>query len=516
MGLLGCSGAPSHGAPTDAGHELGGHDVVDPGDGKTSDGPHWNADPRFRAGFSRVRLTPAGFESFIDWDENGTFDPKPDQDRQGKSFPADVFLDTGLDGKFDFEEQGAFGADGKPGIAGVDDDQDGIVDDVLGCHPQDDSSEPGSAGCEYLALGSDDKPDPSGDNYEPQQNPSGTEGDGKWQKVIIGGYGGALTGDNLRPAKGVHDDLWARTLVVAQGDHVMALVALDFVGYLHIFSNVAKREIERRTGIPAHNIVVMANHNHDAPDVVGIWSGPAELDFAYIDQVQAAIIKSVVGAVAALRPARIKSATTEIDGCYEQQTRRFKKGSACEFPPSYAQLKATPSDYDVPVNQLDLRDPMVFNHQITALLIEDAETNATLGTLVNFHDHPEVLGGHNNQISSDFPHYAREELESILGGVAIYVSGTTGSQIGTLRQTDVPLYDESGLLVPDPQGLLDVDGKPFPAFAENDDKQSAHPPYDKIRSLGLIVARTAAAALTKRRGRAIRGSHWPKSPLICR
>jgi hypothetical protein len=368
-----------------------------------------------------------------------------------------------------------------------------VVDDVLGCSPADDPNDPCSAACEYGAAGSDDVADPAHDNYDAATNPAGTEKDGKWQSAIIAGYGGALTDDDLRPAQGIHDDLWARAVVFSKGDQVFALVTTDFAGFLHIYGNPVKRIISQRTGIPYDHIVYMANHDHDAPDVVGIWSGPADLDYEYLEFVQNGMVQAVVDAVAALRPATISSATGEVDGCYDAQL-RFKKGSACHLPPGLDELHNNPTLYDTPINQIDLRDPMVFNYKVTGLIARDVATGETLGTVVSFNDHPEVLGSSNNMVSSDFPGYARDRMEAHYGGISVYVSGTTGAQIGTLRGTDVPLRDAAGNQVMDPT-RTDGDGKPFVKFAVNTDNDPKSPPYDKIRSQGYILADTIIAAL---------------------
>ena len=472
----------------------GGLDASLPDLGGGDSSKTWPDVPGFRAGFAAVKITPKGLEGFVDWANNGEFDDAP-HTSGGKSYPPDQFLDSGVDGKLDFQEAGAFGADNKPGKAGVDDDNDGTVDDILGCHPGDDTALAASKGCEYLAAGSDDKADPAGDNYHKTKSPKGTEQDGTWQKVVIAGYGGVLTGDPIRPAQGVHDDIWARAMVFSQGKNVLALVAVDMVGYMHLFGNVARRSIAAQTGIPVHNIIYMATHNHDAPDVIGIWAGPNDLDFDYIAQVNKAMEEAVVKAVGALTPARLKSATAQVHGCYDQKTLRFKQGKDCNFPVSFATLNKNPTQYDMPVNQIDLRDPMVYNHNVTAMQATDAKTSKVLGTVVNFHDHPEVLGDSNNMISSDYPHYVRQALEQQYGGTALFLSGTTGSQIGTLRGTRVPLYDSSGKMVPDKTGKKDADGKPFPQFAANDSGDPRKPPYDKIRSLGYVVADAVSAAL---------------------
>jgi hypothetical protein len=463
--------------------------------------------PPFKAGFSAVAITPSGFEGFLDRGGDGLFQTKVYQ-HNGGTYPPDVFLDTGRDGLFSFQEPGALGPDGKPGIAGVDDDGDGEVDDLLGCgDPADDPSDPRTQGCEYLAPGSDDVADPNGDDYHPDTNPTGTERDGRWQKVVIAGYGGALTGDPIRPARFVADDLWARALVVQKGEQVFALIATDLVGFLHIYGNPVKRRIAERTGIPYDSIVYMANHNHDGPDVVGIWAGPSDLDYEYLAQVEEAMVRAVEQAHAQLTPAVMKAGSAYVEGCYEQSTLRRKPGPDCHLPVSLRELSANPDAYDVPINQIDLRDPMVFNHKVTALMFTEEGSGRTLGTVVNFHDHPEVMLSRSNHLSSDFPHYVRRGMEERYGGVALYVSGTTGSQIGTLRSTLVPLYDEAGQPVLDPDGRIDADGKPFPAFTRGDTPDPAgQPPFEKTRSLGFVVADVAI--------RALEGAQVSKDPKV--
>jgi hypothetical protein len=443
----------------------------------------WPADPAFRVGFGKSKITTIGFERYVDRNNDGHRQPS-----------TEPFIDSGRDGKLDFEESGALGPDGKPGKAGVDDDNDGCIDDTLGCSPADDPADPCSAACEYLAAGSDDLPDPAHDNYDAAANPTGTEKDGKWQGAIIAGYGGALTDDDLRPAQGIHDDLWARAVVFSKDDQVFALVATDFAGFLHIYGNPVKRMISERTKIPYDHIVYMANHDHDAPDVVGIWSGPADLDYEYLSFVQDGMVQAVVDAVDALRPATLTSATAEMDGCYDTATLELKPGSQCHFPPGLDELRSHQAAYDTPINQIDLRDPIVNNYKVTALIAKDIATGATLGTVTSFNDHPEVLGSDNDMISSDFPSYARQRMEERYGGIAVYISGTTGAQIGTLRGTNVPLRDEAGNPVMDPTKTT-ASGKPFPAFAPNDGTGPLAPPYDKIRSQGFILADTAIAAL---------------------
>lgn len=89
------------------------------------------------AGASVLDITPQQYETWNDSNGDATYQP-----------PSDTFNDSGVDRRFDYQETGAFGSDGKPGKAGVDDDRNGVIDDSS----------------EYLSTGTDDVADPARDN----------------------------------------------------------------------------------------------------------------------------------------------------------------------------------------------------------------------------------------------------------------------------------------------------------------------------------------------------------------
>jgi hypothetical protein len=79
-------------------------------------------------------------------------------------------------------------------------------------------------------------------------------------------------------------------------------------------------------------------------------------------------------------------------------------------------------DIDVPV----VKDPIV------TILQGVAENGDVVGTVVSVANHPESAGADNEFVSSDFPHFMREKIETTIGGMAIYFSGDLG-----LMQTPV-------------------------------------------------------------------------------
>lgn len=224
-------------------------------------------------------------------------------------------------------------------------------------------------------------------------------GNGCFDGVWMAGFG------NARAAQGVHDDLWARAVVLDDGTTRLALVALDVIG----FGN--DRVIRVRQQIPASAGVtyaaVASTHQHEGPDLLGLW-GPGEYESGvnaeYATFVESQAAKAVLAAVANLRPARLKFAMD---------------------PAGAAPLVA------------DTRPPQVFDNAVKAMQVLDARRDSTLGTLIVWGNHPEVLWNKNLQLTSDFAHYLRASLEKSLGGTAVFVNGAVGGLMTTDPDTPV-------------------------------------------------------------------------------
>ena len=71
-----------------------------------------------------------------------------------------------------------------------------------------------------------------------------------------------------RAAEGVHDDLFAKALVLDQGGTRVALVSLDLISTPMGLVEAARKEIERTTGIPGRNVMISATHAHTGPVLV--------------------------------------------------------------------------------------------------------------------------------------------------------------------------------------------------------------------------------------------------------
>lgn len=237
-----------------------------------------------------------------------------------------------------------------------------------------------------------------GDTY------SDNNGNGKFEAYWIAGFGHA------RAANGVHDDLWARAMVLDDGTTRLALVVLDAIGFMHDEVIAVRQRIPASAEIDY--AIVASTHVHQAPDLMGLW-GASEFESGvnqeYLAFVREQAAQAVAQAARNLRPAQLRLAQ-DLEGA-----------------------KAL-------VN--DSRPPLVFDHGLRVLQALDAEADTTLGTLIAWADHPETLWSQNLLLSSDFPHYVRAGVERGvfvndtlrapgLGGVAVYVNGALGGLMTT-------------------------------------------------------------------------------------
>jgi len=229
-------------------------------------------------------------------------------------------------------------------------------------------------------------------------------GNGKFDAVWMAGF------HNNRPAQGVHDDLWARCMIIDDGKTRLALVAIDAIGF------GSDDIIDVRKGFPKEwNLtyaIITSTHTHQSPDLIGMW-GKSEyssgVNSEYTSLVKQKIHESVESAIENIRPARIKFAQ-DLEGAKNLMT--------------------------------DARDPKVLDCGLRIMHVTDVETDSTLGTLISWANHPETLEDKNLLISSDFPHYVRESFEKGIqkgdstihkgvGGVSIYVNGAIGGLMTT-------------------------------------------------------------------------------------
>ena len=216
--------------------------------------------------------------------------------------------------------------------------------------------------------------------------------------------------DHDRKATGVHDDLFVRCLAVGDGTQKLALCSLDLIGFF--LPETRKARLLLAAHVPGARLVVASTHDHEGPDTMGLW-GPnpmtSGVDPAYLERLRRDIAETAREALLALRPATLTFAKARTPGLIA-----------------------------------DGREPQVIDDEIVILKATGTD-GKTLGTLVNWSSHPEALGGKNTLITADYPHYLLARVESALGGIGVFFSGSIG---GLMSPLSVGLEDDAGHVLP--------------------------------------------------------------------
>ncbi|HEY8517198.1 MAG TPA: hypothetical protein VIS07_16945 [Candidatus Binatia bacterium] len=233
--------------------------------------------------------------------------------------------------------------------------------------------------------------DPRNDALDPQSR-------GKYDGTYMAGFGAD------RIALGCHDDLWARSIVLDDGTTRLALTSVDLVGTLKhgSYYGFAHAEAMVDPALGITHFVHASTHNHQGPDAIGLWGpdtlidGKFPLYLAFVDR---QVARAISLAASNLQPVeRVRAFRT--DATQSPELKGLQVRTGC-------------------------RPPWIFDDELRALAFDGAD--GTIATLLNWGTHPESLESENELITSDFPHYIRDEVERRVGGTAVYFSADLGA-----------------------------------------------------------------------------------------
>jgi hypothetical protein len=217
--------------------------------------------------------------------------------------------------------------------------------------------------------------------------------------VWLAGYGMG------RSATGIHDPLMCRCVVLNEGDQKIALVSVDLVGLQY----PAVQQI--RAKLPDFKyVMVSSTHNHEGPDVIGIWGRNAlsrGVDDEYIALVVARTVEAVHNAERALLP----------------------------VAPAYntAEDETLLGDSRQPIVKDGVLRVLRFDSPERDRLVDTPAPRKAFGILVQWNCHPEALGSRNRLVTADFPWATVAWLKKKYNCPIVYISGAVGGLMAPPR-----------------------------------------------------------------------------------
>ncbi len=245
--------------------------------------------------------------------------------------------------------------------------------------------------------------------------------------------GGGIVGNfgTPPPARHIHDQLQARTLVLDDGTTKLVLVICDNIGMKREVYDHAKQLITQRTGIPAEHVLTASTHTHSATSAEGEgkrrrgWTVGEPLD-DYQQFIARRIADGVEVALNNLAPARIGwGAVNKPEHVFN---RRWRMKEPVINP--FGQMDAVRMNPGI--RNPDLVEPAgPTDPEVSFISVQSAD-GRPIALLANYSLH--YVGGlPNNHISADYFAVFADRMQELLGAdrqdipfVGFMTNGTSG------------------------------------------------------------------------------------------
>ncbi len=216
-------------------------------------------------------------------------------------------------------------------------------------------------------------------------------------KAALGGYGARMS----RPAEGVHDPVFAKALVVSDGDRRFVILTADILGFPPAFKPALVERLAS-DGWTSERIMLLPSHSHTSIEMNAI--NPANVfgikqigiyDQELFEWTITRCRSVILAAANDLKPVTIGTSSRAIDGW--NRNRRDRGG---------------PTDNALTVTRIDTTD------------------GKPLTVLVNFTAHPTFMGAEQMLFSGGWPGYLQRKLEALIGYdvIVMFYNGAEGDQ----------------------------------------------------------------------------------------
>jgi hypothetical protein len=218
-------------------------------------------------------------------------------------------------------------------------------------------------------------------------------------------------GDPNRPFIDVHDSLYAKAVFIGNQEQHIVLLTFDCIGLMYpALLEIREKVKHDLPSVDPSRIVMSSTHTHAGPDVVGIWGK----NFSQSGVNQHHMQKIISSAVAAIKEA-------------------FDKRTNCTM--QYAEGKFG-EDW-----VKNISEPNEIDRTISVVRFINQEKRS-IATLTNFACHPTIMDDATRAASSDYVWGYYHYLDSIQGGINMFLQGAIG---GWIQPEDVPSSFDNAL-----------------------------------------------------------------------
>jgi hypothetical protein len=195
--------------------------------------------------------------------------------------------------------------------------------------------------------------------------------------IDLSGFAGRLSG-NI----GIHDNLFAKALVVDDGRQAAAFLTCDLIGVDDDLVRYVRRGVEGATSIPGDNVMLSASHTHSGPCTT-VLHGMGQPNERYLAFVGDAMVSAVRSAFDSREPATIRHGRGPARVGVNRRERQ---------PDGAMRLGRNPGGPIAPY---------------VDVIRADRADGSPIAVLFAHAAHPVTLGGQNLYVTADYPGYAQ-------------------------------------------------------------------------------------------------------------
>jgi len=259
-----------------------------------------------------------------------------------------------------------------------------------------------------------------------------------------------LIGSKGYQSDSILDELYAKALVLDDGDTTLAIVSLDLLySPLEEITNPVREIVNEKTGIPYQNVLVCATHTHSGPEVFersklvpGKQTPLDDIDQAYLKSLINKIAGSVYIAHQNVQEVKIGAVRGDLPEIIFNRRPRRPDGSvemaftlAKEVTKTRKIVTDTEGNVKVTFTMPDNKElefgPV--DPDVCVLRVEDMD-GGIVASLVNFGCHPVSIYPHlSTAVSADYPAYTAKVVEEMEGGICLFALGLAGNVVPIQR-----------------------------------------------------------------------------------
>ncbi|MBL7189302.1 MAG: neutral/alkaline non-lysosomal ceramidase N-terminal domain-containing protein [Phycisphaerae bacterium] len=253
-----------------------------------------------------------------------------------------------------------------------------------------------------------------------------------------------------RPSDDIHDDLYARALVLDNGSNAVAIISVDLLWVPPQITSQVRAIVKDKTGIPQQNVLISATHTHFGPRIfsptkLGPEDAHDKIDASYISTLVKKMANSVFIARKNMQGVTLGAARGRISEIVYNRRTRTPDGSvkmSFSLAPEVIATRriirgqdgSTRVTFTLPPEEPQLTFGPI-DPQAWILRVDDSD-GKIVGSVINFACHAVSGSGFDDwfySISADFPGQTTRLVEQAEGGICLFTPGTSGNIVPLKR-----------------------------------------------------------------------------------